>query len=111
MRPLNRKETEDLIVDLYYNQKKIYWEIQSIVRKSPRDIKVIVNKVEPEGSSLSIPAQAYRLFSEGKTPIEVAQRTYSIVCCLTFCLLYRFLMFCYCKPMRSFLNLLARNDN
>ena len=28
--------------------------------------------MEPESSSLSIPAQAYRLFSEGKTPIEVA---------------------------------------
>ena len=27
--------------------------------------------MEPESSSLSIPAQAYRLFSEGKTPIEV----------------------------------------
>ena len=72
MRSLNRKETEDLIVDLYYNQKKTFREIQQIVRKSPRDIKVILNKVEPERSSLSIPAQAYKLYSEGKTPIEVA---------------------------------------
>ena len=72
MNPLNRKEIEDLIVDLYYNQKKTFREIQQIVRKSPRDIKVILNKAEPERSSLSIPAQAYRLFSEGKTPIEVA---------------------------------------
>jgi hypothetical protein len=72
MRPLNRKETEDLIIDLYYNQKKTFREIQTIVRKSPRDIKVILNKAEPERSSLSIPAQAYRLFSEGKTPVDVA---------------------------------------
>lgn len=72
MKSLNRQETEDLIVDLYYNQKKTFREIQQIVRKSPRDIKVILNKVEPGRSSLSIPAQAYRLFSEGKTPIEVA---------------------------------------
>src|SRR6476620_11504384 len=72
MRSLNRKETEDLIVDLYYNQKKTFREIQQIVRKYPRDIKVILNKVEPERSSLSIPAQAYKLYSEGKTPIEVA---------------------------------------
>ena len=72
MNSLNRQETEDLIVDLYYNQKKTFREIQQIVRKSPRDIKVILNKVEPERSSLSIPAQAYRLFSEGKTPIDVA---------------------------------------
>ena len=72
MSPLNRKETEDLIVDLYYNQNKTFREIQQIVRKSPRDIKVILNKVEPERSSLSIPSQAYRLFSERKTPIDVA---------------------------------------
>lgn len=67
MNPLNRQETENLIIDLYYNQKKTFREIQRIARKSPRDIKV-----EPERSSLSIPAQAYRLFSEGKTPIDVA---------------------------------------
>ena len=69
---LNRQETEDLILDLYYNQKKTFREIQQIVRKSPRDIKVILNKVEPGRSSLSIPAQAYGLFSEGKTSIQVA---------------------------------------
>jgi hypothetical protein len=72
MNPLNRQETENLITDLYYNQKKTFREIQKIVRKSPRDIKVILNKVEPERSSLSTPAQAYKLYSEGKTPIEVA---------------------------------------
>ncbi|HEY7081637.1 MAG TPA: hypothetical protein VH500_18240, partial [Nitrososphaeraceae archaeon] len=72
MNPLNRQETENLIIDLYHNQKKTFREIQRIVRKSPRDIKVILNKVEPERSSLSIPAQAYKLYSEGKTPIEVA---------------------------------------
>src|SRR5690349_16100214 len=72
VKSLNRQETENLVIDLYYSQKKTFREIQKIVRKSPRDIKVILNKVEPERSSLSIPAQAYRLFSEGKTPIEVA---------------------------------------
>lgn len=72
MKPLNRQETEDLIIDLYYNQKKTFREIQKIVRKSPRDISVILNKVEPGRSSLSTPAQAYRLFSEGKTPEQVA---------------------------------------
>ena len=72
MNSLNRQETEDLIIDLYYNQKKTFRDIQKIVRKSPRDIKVILNKAEPERSSLSIPAQAYRLFSEGKTHIDVA---------------------------------------
>ena len=47
MKLINRQETEDLIIDLYYNQKKTFREIQQIVRKSPRDIKVILNKVEP----------------------------------------------------------------
>ena len=51
---------------------KTFREIQKIVRKSPRDIKIILNKVEPERSSLSVPSQAYRLFSEGKTLTQVA---------------------------------------
>jgi hypothetical protein len=72
MQTPNRQETEDLIVDLYYNQKKTFKQIQKIVRKSPRDISAVLNKVEPERSSLSIPSQAYKLFSEGKTPIQVA---------------------------------------
>ena len=63
---LNRQETEDLIIDLYYNQKKTFREIQQIVRKSPRDIKVILNKVEPGHSSLSIPAQAIDCFLREK---------------------------------------------
>jgi hypothetical protein len=72
MEALNRQETEDLIVDLYYNQKKTFREIQKIVRKSPCDISAVLNKVEPERSSLSISSQAYRLFSEGKSPNQVA---------------------------------------
>jgi hypothetical protein len=72
MQPLNRKETEDLILDLYYDQKKTFREIQRIVRKSPRDISNVLNKVEPERSSPSKSSQAYRMFTENKTPIQVA---------------------------------------
>jgi hypothetical protein len=72
MESLNRQETEEFIIDLYHNQKKTFREIQKIVRKSPRDIRAILNRVEPEYSSLSISSQAYKLFSEGKTPIQVA---------------------------------------
>jgi hypothetical protein len=72
MKSLNRQETEDLIIDLYYNKKKTFREIQQLVRKSPRDIKIILNKVESGSSSLSVPVRAYRLFSEEKTPIDVA---------------------------------------
>lgn len=63
MQSLNRQETEDLILDLYYNQKKTFREIQRIVRKSPRDISNVLNKVEPERSSLSKSSQAYRMFT------------------------------------------------
>jgi hypothetical protein len=45
MQGLNRKEIEDLVIDLYHNQKKTYREIQKIVRKSPRDIKLILDKI------------------------------------------------------------------
>jgi predicted transcriptional regulator len=72
MQGLNRKETEDYIIDLYYNQKKTFREIQKIVRKSPRDIRAILDKVEPERASLSESSKAYRMFKEGSTPTEVA---------------------------------------
>jgi hypothetical protein len=62
MQPLNRQQTEDLILDLYYNQKKTFREVQKITRKSPRDISNVLNKVEPERSSLSKSSQAYKVF-------------------------------------------------
>src|SRR5215204_7305775 len=90
---LTRKERERLVLDLYYNQGKTYREISKEARISPRDIRVILNKAieektkEEEGINqqdnkcaeknqqdqhLSLSAQAYKLFSEGKTPLEVA---------------------------------------
>jgi hypothetical protein len=73
MNTLNRQETEDLVRDLYYNQKKTFREIQKIIRKSPRDIKKIIDKADPDKpSSLSQSSQAYRMFKEGSQPIDVA---------------------------------------
>jgi hypothetical protein len=72
MESLNRQEIEGQIIDLYCNKKKTYREIQKIVRKSPRDIKAILKKVEPKLSSLSTSSQAYKLYSEGRSPNEVA---------------------------------------
>jgi len=72
MRLLNRQETEDYIIDLYHNQNKTFREIQKIVRKSPRDIRAILDKVEPERASLSESSRAYQMFKEGHKPIEVA---------------------------------------
>lgn len=72
MQGLNRQEIEDYVIDLYYNQNKTFREIQKIVRKSPRDIRAILDKVEPKRASLSPSSRAYRMFKEGSTPIHVA---------------------------------------
>jgi hypothetical protein len=84
---LTRQERERLVIDLYYNQGKTYREISKEARISPRDIGIILNKaVEEKTEGLkeqdnvdaknqeypSLSAQAYKLFSERKTPLEVA---------------------------------------
>src|SRR5918996_4885945 len=87
---LTRQERERLVIDLYYNQGKTYREISKEARISPRDIGVILNKVVEENNEalkeqgqdnnnaeenkqhLFLSTQAYKLFSEGKTPLEVA---------------------------------------
>src|ERR687891_736556 len=69
---LNRQELEDYVIELYHNQKKTFREIQKIVRKSPRDIRAILNKVEPGRASLSESSRAYQMFNEGRNLIEVA---------------------------------------
>jgi transposase len=91
---LTRQERERLVLDLYYNQGKTYREISKEARISPRDIGVILNKAieekteaskeqgqdnngneknqNQEQEHLSLSTQAYKLFSERKTPLEVA---------------------------------------
>ena len=90
---LTRQERERLVMELYYNQGKTYREISKEVRISPRDIGVILNKAvqekikvskeeqqnnaeqnqQEEGKQkLSLSSQAYKLFSERKTLLEVA---------------------------------------
>jgi hypothetical protein len=90
---LTRQERERLVLDLYYNQGKTYREIAKEARISPSDIGIILNKVIKEKKTeglkeeqddseknqnqeqqphRSLSAQAYKLFSEGKTPLEVA---------------------------------------
>jgi predicted transcriptional regulator len=90
---LTRQERERLVLDLY-NQGKTIREIAKEVRISFRDIGAILNKAleekKTEGSKeqgqdnnngeennqqelhLSLAAQAYKLYSEGKTPLQVA---------------------------------------
>jgi hypothetical protein len=91
---LTRQERERLVIDLYYNQGKTYREISKQARISPRDIGVILYKAveekterlkqeeqqdnidseknQTQSQQPSVSAQAYRLFSDRKTPLEVA---------------------------------------
>jgi transposase len=87
---LTRQERERLVLDLYYNQGKTYREIAKVARISPRDIGVILNKAvedknreeqqdntdseknQNQEQQLSLSARAYKLFSDRKTPLEVA---------------------------------------
>jgi hypothetical protein len=74
---ITRQERERLVLELY-NQGKTIREIAKEARMSFRDIKVILDKVieekteEQEQQHLSLSAQAYKLFSDRKTPLEVA---------------------------------------
>lgn len=72
MQGLNRQETEDYVIDLYHNQNKTFREIQKIIRKSPRDIRAILDKVDPERASLSQSSRAYQMFEQGSSPMRVA---------------------------------------
>ena len=49
-----RKEREELVLDLYFNQNKTYHEIAKIARISPRDIKPIIDKAINEKRERSI---------------------------------------------------------
>src|SRR5215217_3785052 len=77
-----RQERERLVLNLY-NEGKTIREIAKEARMSFRDIGVILNKAVEEKAEglkekheeiqqLSVSSQAYKLFSEGKTPLEAA---------------------------------------
>ena len=68
-RVLSRKQREELVLDLYFNQNKTYHEIAKIARMSPRDIKPIIDKAyqkkeRTEHKSLAV--QAYELFPKAR---------------------------------------------
>jgi predicted transcriptional regulator len=87
MMVLTREEKERRVIDLY-NQGRTYREIAKEARISPRDIGHILRKIEQNSQRqqqedsgknngraaepLDKTTQAYRLFSKGKKPIEVA---------------------------------------
>src|ERR687890_443591 len=89
---MTKQERERLVLELY-NQGKTIREIAKQARMSFRDIGVMLNKeveeektkglkegqdttMEKQGQDeqqqLSLSAQAYKLFSEGKTPLQVS---------------------------------------
>jgi hypothetical protein len=74
---LTREEKEKLVLDLY-NQGKSTREISQIAHISFRDIGFIIDKKEEKEAKERqsqhgfLSTQAYKLFSEDKTPEEVA---------------------------------------
>jgi DNA-binding CsgD family transcriptional regulator len=76
---LTREEKERFVLDLY-NQGKSTREIAEEARMSFRDIGVILNKAMEEeketskeqADKVTKSTQAYKLFSKGKSPIQVA---------------------------------------
>jgi len=83
---LTREEKERRVLDLY-NQGRTYREIAKEARISPRDIGIILRKAEQNNQNqqqsvdnsngkatevVDKATQAYKLFSKGKTPVEVA---------------------------------------
>jgi predicted transcriptional regulator len=75
MTALTRRTKEMLVLDLYYNQDKTYRQIAKEARICPGDIKTIIDRKDKEmelNQSLSVSSQAFSLFLEDKTPIQVA---------------------------------------
>jgi transposase-like protein len=63
------------IINLYFNQHKSYAEVAQIEHISPRDIHAIIQEEEArrqKHKQQELSAEAYKLFSEGKHPVEVA---------------------------------------
>jgi hypothetical protein len=73
------QERKSRVIDLYFNQHKSYAEIAQIEHISPRDIHAIIKeeearrqKYKDQHQQQEISSKAYKLFSEGKKPVEVA---------------------------------------
>ncbi|MFL6461589.1 MAG: hypothetical protein ACJ71J_11710 [Nitrososphaeraceae archaeon] len=72
---LSKKETEERVLDLHFNQNKNYRQITQEMKKSLRDIGEIVNRAKQEKERQehkSMSVQAYELFSKGNTLLEIA---------------------------------------
>ncbi len=73
------EERKKRVIDLYYNQGKTTREIAKIERMSIRDISAIIKEEEARRQKYrhqqqhgEVSSKAYKLFSEKKSPVEVA---------------------------------------
>jgi hypothetical protein len=74
-RILSKKEREERVLDLHFNQNKNYIQIAQEMKMSLRDIGEIVNRAKEEKERQehkSLSVQAYDKFFKGKTPLQVA---------------------------------------
>lgn len=76
---LSREEKEKRVLELYYDKDYTYREIAKELRMSPNQISAIIKRHEEKNDAiankkkmLSLSSQAYKLFSEGKTNVQVA---------------------------------------
>jgi hypothetical protein len=73
------EERKKRVIDLYYNQEKTTREIAKIERMSIRDISPILReedfkrqRLKDQQQQEEVSSKAYKLFAEGKRPVEVA---------------------------------------
>jgi transposase len=78
---LSREEKEKMVLDLYYNKGYTYKQLTRELRMSPNQIREIIKRDEEKKNDdaiaskkkeLSLSSKAYKLFSEGKTNVQVA---------------------------------------
>jgi hypothetical protein len=72
---LSKKEREEHVLDLHFNQNKNYRQIAQEMKMSLHDIGEIVNRAKQEKERQehkSLAVQAYDKFSKGKTPLQVS---------------------------------------
>lgn len=72
---LSKKERQECVLDLHFNQNKNYRQIAQEMKMSLRDIGEIVNRAKEEKERQehkSLAVQAYDKFSKDKTPLQVA---------------------------------------
>src|ERR671926_750950 len=71
----SRKEREERVLDLHFNQNKNYKQIANEMKMSLSGIGEIVNRAKQEKERQkhkSLSVQAYEHFSKGKTPLQVS---------------------------------------